>query len=107
MRNWSLLLAFRRASVALLLGICWRLFGDAAVAGIPEGKSARLSLIHKTNVETHHAAFATPFFRGRLTRSAQAVVRVGATLRQIEGWRSHVTIIRLPRRSIGVAVRVS
>jgi hypothetical protein len=99
-------LALRRASVALL-GIRWRLFGDAAVAGIPESESARLSLIHKTKVDTHHAAFAAPFFRGRLTRCIQAVVRVWATLRQIVGRRGHVTIIRLARRGIGVAIRVS
>ena len=107
MRNWSLLLALRRASVTLLLGIGWRLFGDAAVASIPEGESARLSLIHKTKIDTHHAAFATPFFRGRLTRRTQAVVPVWTTLRQIVGWRGHVTVIRLARWGIGVAVRVS
>lgn len=107
--NWSLFLcSLRRASlVLLLLRIRWRLFGDAAIACIPESESTRLSLIHKTKVNAHHATFAATFFRRRLTRCAQAVVRIRASLRQIEGWRGHVTIIRLARWGIGVAVRVS
>jgi len=71
------MVALRRISpLVLAIRWCGRLFRDATVTGIPERLSASLPLIDETNIETHHAALATPLFGARLTGCGQAVVRV-------------------------------
>jgi hypothetical protein len=93
--------------VSLVLGVNGHLFREPTGASIPERLSARLSLINETKVQTHHAALAAPLFRGRLSDCVQTVERIRASLRQIVSRGRHVTVLRLARRSVSVAVRVS
>jgi len=93
--------------VSLVLGVNGRLFREPTGASIPERLSARLPLINDTKVQTHHATFAAPLFRGRLGDCVQAVERIRASLRQIVNRRRYVTVLRLARWGVGVAVRVS
>lgn len=99
------MVTLRRAPVVILL-ILFVFFRNAAVTAFPEVVSARRMVVHKTMAGAHHTAFATPFLENRLTRCIQAVVRIWASLRNVESCRRRVTVVKLARRCVCVAIRV-